>query len=263
MNRVARTNSFRVFNRVMIIGAVLGIFLGMFVTISRAYGDTYQNLGSGDPGLLVGLTASRRVWVIAREQSVKKYPDFENDKNESWSQTASGAPVLYAERPDQRATVLYGSNDDIKLQCSISSPVYRCFPCGLGCGFVFTGYTHRILIMVYWSGAVPMAKTITSEMLTAFGVRPGERYLGEIDGRRYFWNKDRASIVVARNLENEPIGEWKIKRLCEAEGVVRGLGGAESVAVEGDFRPQSFIISDGLYDYAIMDIEGLHPMRAP
>jgi hypothetical protein len=193
--------------------------------------------------------------VIAQEQNVQQYPDFNNGSNVEFA----GGDVITSSHPTQRATILYGSSDDINLQCSVGSPVYRCFPCGSARGFVIVyvtpGSFEKAEIMIDCRNSTPLVVPMTPKMLATLGVRAGEQFLGEIDGRRFYWNKSRPTIVMSRSLENKPVGEWKLKDLANAEGVVRGLGRPGTVAVVGDFRPHS-LIRDGLYDYAIIDIEG-------
>jgi hypothetical protein len=195
------------------------------------------------------------VWVIGREQNVKLYPDFDNEKNVSVDQSGGGVAVLYADHPDQRATILYGRLDDVERECSIGSPVYRCFPLDSTRGFVRVGFNPGRQIVLSWKGLIPVAAPMNDEMLKRLGVQPGERFLGQIDGRRFFWSSSRVLMVVARDLENKPVGEWKVPRLAEADGVVRSFSNPRSIAVVGNFRTHG-LIRVGLYDYAIVDIDG-------
>ena len=220
-------------------------------------GDPLPSLGQGDPGLLVGLTAAdRKVWVIAREKNTELYPDFTNGKNVGFVQVANGTTMLCSDHPDQVASILFGSLDKVKQQCSTDGIVYRCFPLGPGRGIIQQGFVPGNPVMVSWKGEVAVAATMTADQLKSFGVRPGERILGEIDGRRFYWSKSRPTVVVARDLENNPVGEWTVPRLAIPDGVVRGLTNPKSVAVVGDFKARGLIKWGGQYDYAIIDIEG-------
>jgi hypothetical protein len=223
-------------------------------------GAPRPNLGSGDPGLLVGLTAAdQRVWVIAKERNVEGYPYFANGENPQFFQAANGVTMLFEQHPDWLASVLFGSVEDIKHQCSTDGGVYRCFPLGPDRGLLDVGIepAHRVVV-VTWKGETPVVSAMSAELLQSLGVKPGERILGELDGRRFYWSGSRPSVVMVRDLENRPVGEWKVSRAAKPEGVVRGLVNPKSVAVVGFFQARGLIKWGGPYDYAIVDIEGYH-----
>lgn len=229
------------------------------VALSAGYslwGAPLPSFGTGDPGLLVGLTSTGRVWVVAREQTVKQYPDFENGTWTGVIQPTGGIMMLYTQHPTWLASILFGSEEDVKRQCSTSGIVYRCFPLGSDSGLLHVGFDPGIPGIVSWKGGIPVAATMTADQLRSFGVRPGERILGEIDGRRFYWSKTRPTVVVVRDLENKPVGEWKVPRLAIPDGVARGLANPKSVAVVGNFKARGLIKWGGQYDYAIIDIEG-------
>jgi hypothetical protein len=220
-------------------------------------GAPRPNLGSGDPGLLVGLTAAdQRVWVIATERNVETYPYFYNGQNAQFLQAANGAAMLFEQRPEWLASALFGAAEDMKHQCSTDGGVYRCFPLGPDRGLLDVGIkAGDRVVVVTWKGETPVATAMSAELLQLLGVRPGERILGEIEGRRFYWSASRPMVVVVRDLENKPVGEWKVSRLHMPDGVVRGLANPKSVAVVGDFRARG-LIKTRAYDYMIVDIEG-------
>jgi hypothetical protein len=195
------------------------------------------------------------VWVIAREQNVKQYPDFCNGTNVCWGEF-SGETLLWSDHPDRRATILYGSRETVIAQCAVGSPVFRCFPGGEGRGLIFSNVERSGPWLIERTDSGFVTKSLTPEILTALNARPGERFLGEVGGKRFYWSKLRRTSLVVRERDGKSAGDWTVPRLFEPDGVVRSVANPKGIAVVGQFRSRAIIKWAGQYDDMIVDIEG-------
>jgi len=181
-------------------------------------------LGTGDPKLLVWMNPDLIQFYILAYTGEKSLPE----------------QYLFADNIEAKSLkLLYphhaGTIGGIDFQ--------HCFPFGNGQGFLRRMHydlrnpsAHQQVgtaseIMKEWSDVVLfeeqngrlVTKVLSDETLNQkFDLKPGSRFLGELDNIRFYWNQQNEDTIFGRDTKKAKVYCWKIPGVYIVLGVLRG-----------------------------------------
>src|SRR5208283_5160748 len=78
-----------------------------------------------------------------------------------------------------------------------------------------------------------------------FGLDPGNRFLGKLDGIVFYWREEEKESIFGRETKSRKVLRWNVPWIADVEGVLRGNKGAYGVIAFRRFRVPRFTNATG------------------